>query len=413
VGINNPSRGYRFSYLDPQQLGLSKVFRPNQKCTHSRFALSYKKDLAITYYHHDDPQSELNSRFVTRKECFQNGGQLLYSSLPINGTLTANYLQGNFTRYEADNTANPDWFALLDSFNEALDSFIPQSFFVGEDMVEHEVFKTAIQLVLNPSRAISTLIKHGVKHVKNYRKKTLKHVVKQLSKDGANGFLNWNFAVKPAIHDIVETVNAHQKVNKRMSFLIRNRGRYVPVRVKQEFLQKADTPDLGSNPGPHDLIVIDENHLEAHIGAWAKVREDLTYGETWKAYLEYFGVNKVVGLAWELIPFSFVVDWFTNAQERLNSLTRIRLGGPFCDIQGICSSTKKTSTSRLFIWPGRHPYLSLHATNPDSLYEVGSFQTSLYNRLPGIPDTSGVVDFSTLGLFHGVAGASLIIQRLG
>jgi hypothetical protein len=410
VGVNNPNRGYRFSYLDPQQLGYSKVFRPNQRCTHSKTELIYKKDLHFTYYHHDDGQSELNSRFVTLEDSFVNGGQFLYSSVPFNGTL-AQHL-GSFNKYTAGNLiATPDWFAMLDSFNEALDSFIPQSFFVGEDLVEHEVFSTAIKLVLNPSRAISTLIKHGVKHVKNYRKKSLKHVAKELSKDGANGFLTWNFAIRPAIHDIGEALSAHQKVNKRMSFLTRNRGRYVPVRIKTEDTVNAEIPELGVNPSYHDLFWAEEKHFEAHLGAWAKVREDLTYGETWKAYLEYFGVNKVIGLAWELIPFSFVVDWFTNAQERLNSLTRIRLGGPFCDIQGICSSTKWTFDTKLYVWPGVHPGLGLRCTSPDSPVEIATLRSSLYNRQPGLPDTSGVVDFSTLGLFHGLAGASLIIQR--
>jgi hypothetical protein len=314
--------------------------------------------------------------------------------------------------YIADACPNPDWFHLLDSFNEALDSFIPTSFFVGEDIVEHDVFVTAFKLVLNPTSAIKTLIKAGIKHVKKYNRRSLGHVAKELAKDGANGFLNFNFAIKPAINDIKSTIAAHEKVNKRMDFLIRNKGRYVPVRVSQKFLREPDIT-AGINPGNTTVFAATTNRRVATIGAWAKVNEDLTYKETWKAYLEYFGVNKVVGLAWELIPFSFVVDWFTNAQERINSLTRLRFGGPFVDIQGICSSDKLTTESTLYMWPGRNPAYSASITHPDRHFKIGTLTSTSYSRIPGIPDTSGVVDFSTLGLFHGLAASSLLIQWRG
>jgi len=248
--------------------------------------------------------------------------------------------------------------------------------------------------------------------VKGWRRKNLGHIASELSRDGANGFLSYNFAIKPAISDIQSAIASHHKVSQRMQFLISHRGRYVPVRVMRSFER---SPDF-SNPGPmpsgesSSMYAVVTKRSTARLGCWAKVREDLTYNEIWKAYLEYFGINKIVGLAWELIPFSFIVDWFTNAQERINSLTRIRTGGPFTELLGFFASTKEESTTTVFLRPGfNHGYgFPMLRSDP---FEIASKTSTSYNRYPTIPDTSGVVDISTLGLFHSFAGASLIIQR--
>jgi len=49
--------------------------------------------------------------------------------------------------------------------------------------------------------------------------------------------------------------------------------------------------------------------------------------------LEQMGLNNPAALAWELVPFSFVVDWFINVGDVLSSLTDfagIDLQGVFC-----------------------------------------------------------------------------------
>jgi hypothetical protein len=149
------------------------------------------------------------------------------------------------------------------------------------------------------------------------------------------------------------------------------------------------------------------------MSAMGRVREDINEASRWRAYTEYFGLNKVVGTAWELIPFSFVVDWVTNAQERLNDLTRIRLGdSPFYNLTGIGSSIKQVLQHQLCITPGVDTVYGM-TLDSESPIPVLSVETSKYTRIPGLPDTSGVVDISTLGLFHGVTGVELLLQKSG
>jgi hypothetical protein len=403
---------YRFNYLDPRALGYRRLVRPNHKCVHIKEVIEYYKDIQSTHVNHVSPNNPNFDRYESTKRVYDSGASWLANECgtTLNNSFYASWRNGAFDQYIADDCPNHDWFHLLDAFDEALDGFIPQSFFVGEDIVEHAVFTTALKAVINPTRALSTFLKAGIKYVKKYRKKSLGRVARELTKDGASGWLSYNFAIKPAIEDIKSTIDAHRKVNDRMGFLIRNRGRYVPVRVSQKFLREPEITAENNAPGLSSFFAGVEKRSVATIGAWAKVRDDLTYKETWKAYFEYFGIHKVVGLAWELIPFSFMVDWVTNAQERINSLTRLRLGGPFCDIQGICSSLKTETKSILYGWPGSNNSIG-PIVKPDSYFKIGSLNSISYNRAPGLPDTSGVVDFSTLGLFHGTALASIIIQR--
>jgi hypothetical protein len=147
--------------------------------------------------------------------------------------------------------------------------------------------------------------------------------------------------------------------------------------------------------------------------AQGRVRTDINDVSKWRAYAEYFGLNKVVGTAWELIPFSFVVDWFTNAQERINDLTRVRLGeSPFYNLVGVGSSIHDIVSHEFCITPGYDEVNSLNLVAPTDPVVAFTSNVSSYSRIPGLPDTSGVVDVSTLGLFHGITGLELLLQKI-
>jgi hypothetical protein len=227
--------------------------------------------------------------------------------------------------------------------------------------------------------------------------------------------LTWSFGIRPAISDILDTLNAHQKVSKRLKYFRSYPGRYVPIRVRKELLSSCDEVP-GANPNPSfndDFQWFTTNKSSTGvIGCWGRLREDLSFADDWTAYLQYFGINKVIGLAWELIPFSFVLDWFTNAQERINSLTRFHTGSPYSQFTNFWSSTKEQSTQKLFFIPGRDSSFGGPTTSPSSAYPVATIVETEYIRTSSIPDTSGVFDFSALGLFHGITAGGLIIQRL-
>jgi hypothetical protein len=317
--------------------------------------------------------------------------------------------------YTSDAFRTHDWFALMSQFDEACDQFIPSSFLAGEDIAQSDIFIDAIKAVVNPTRAIKVLIDLGLMFRKKVSRMNLGQASRFLAKNAANSDLYYNFGIKPAINDIRSALSAHQKVERRMRYLAGNSGRFVPVRVRKALscgITNVPLDSSSSSVNTHFQWQCLSKESVAVIGAWGRVREDLNFGESWSAYLQYFGINKIVGLAWELIPFSFVVDWFTNAQERINYYTRLRTGGPFTEISRLWASERKEIVEELYCIPGYHPSRTRHIVSPSDPFVVCKRHITDYSRFTKIPDVSGVVDLSTLGSFHILRTGSLIVQRL-
>jgi hypothetical protein len=379
-----------------------------KNCHHVTTKVKFEKNLLLSHQRVNSPGNHIYERTDTRTIRFDDGLQLInwYS-----GGLDV-FNDGHSPEFSMDFIGH-DWFALADQFNESCDQYTRSGFLIGEDMAENEIFVDAIKLVINPSHAIRIFLK-AAKGIKNIRKMSLGRAAHHIAKKSSNAYLAYTFGVKPAINDIKDAIDAHSKVSSRLSYLRRNAGLFVPIRAKKEIPSVLGSEPPEISPGlSDDLKWFTAKHSStAVISALGRVRSDLTYGSDWLAYLQYFGVNKVIGLAWELIPFSFVVDWFTNAQERLNSLTRLRIGdGPFVEFRNICHSVKLHHSENLYYIPGRDESFGGGPIDPSSAIVVASRDYIDYNRGLGIPDTSGVFDFSTLGLFHAITGASLIVQR--
>jgi len=332
---------------------------------------------------------------------------------------------------------SPDWFALSAKFNEATDSLMPSSFFAGEAFAEGSIYMDAVRLVIQPRKSITHFIKNVFKdrlHKKNlgeisahygklirkpirdrliYSEKLINSKNPPIVRGLIGAHLSTEFGVRPAIADIVSTLDAHSKVNDRLRYLDQHKGQYVPVRVKT--VRKYSLPDIDP-PDPFASQIYTQMISKETIGcisAMGRVREDLNEADKYRAYAEYFGLNKIVGTAWELIPFSFVVDWFTNAQERINDLTRFRLGeGPFVGLAGLSASLKHQIITAAFKTPGWESSLGRYLVAPSDPFAFSYCRQSDYTRYLTIPDTSGVVDFSALGLFHAFTLGELLFQKL-
>lgn len=375
-------------------------------CDHDTTKIKFEKNIDITHARVSSPGNPIYERVDSRTIRFADGLQLVHW---FNSDVAA-ILDGHSANYSST-FINHDWFALMDKFNEMQDQYIPSGLLAGESMVEHEIFVEAFKTLFNPSRAVKFFFSVA-KGIKNIRKMNLRTASHHIAKQSSNSYLTYAFGIRPAIHDIIDTLDAHSKVTSRLKYLRDNAGQFVPIRASQK-LDSFMTEEPEITPGASDdLRWYDYKHTStAVISALGRVRDDISFTNDWVAYLQYFGINKVVGLAWELIPFSFVIDWFTNAQERINSLTRLRTGGPFVEFRNLCHSVKKNHSERLYFLPGRDTSFGGPCTSPDFPVLVATRDVVQYHRHPGIPNTSGVLDFGTLGLFHAITGAALVIQR--
>jgi len=84
------------------------------------------------------------------------------------------------------------------------------------------------------------------------------------------------------------------------------------------FTQKTPDPSLGPCPPTAGWTVEWDGDIrrEVTIGYMAKVSNPTLYG------LTQYGLTDPLSLAWDLVPLSFVVDWFTNLGSFIDSLSQ-------------------------------------------------------------------------------------------
>jgi len=397
----------------------TRLFRPVQPCTHVKTQVD-SKDFNREFYMRagsyngtwtNEYSRTYSNPYLFISDCITN--------VPDPATL---FSEGAVIQsYSADDYRKIDWFALTDSFQNSLESFTKAKFLAGEMMYESQLFVDAFKIILNPTRALPLLVKNILQRTSSKQLKKFKRMnlgefgrsCKGLTKTAVNAHLSYDFAVKPAIEDVKASLNAHHFVSQRMKYLRQHVGSYVPIRVRSVL----DTSFDNSFPTPPGVgqaskLYTNIGHKRSIgcIGAWARIREDLDWNDTWSAYLQYFGVDRLVGLAWELIPFSFVIDWVTDAQEFLNRNTRLRSGGPFYGIRNICASLKEETRLKLMFQPGYVSSMQSNIVNPVGPTHLGSSTQTTYYRYTKIPTTSGLVDFSNLGSFQYTKLAELVFQ---
>jgi len=303
-----------------------------------------------------------------------------------------------------------DWTSLSAKFFEAYDSFVSPQLLVGEDIVEHQVFKEAFLTVLNPTRAIRNLVK--VLNPLRIKGKTPMGAVVDIARGASSQVLAYNFAVKPAIKDLKSALGAHSYVKNRLDYLRQNRGQYVRVGAVARAMASVSPyePDE-SYPYAHVFASISNRYKESRIGGWGRVRDDINHKGDWAAYMQYFGIQHIVGLAWELIPYSFLIDWVTNAQARIRNLTRLRFGGPFSELTGLSCSEKTTDVVQVRLHPGWANGISAYVRGPKSQL-VGYRNSVVYWRTLLPPESSSFLNIPEVKSFQLLTGSALIIQNL-
>lgn len=337
-----------------------------------------------------------------------------------------------------------------------IQSYIPSE--IPHDILEELVssarshFLNAVDpkvLFLNFLAELLELIHGGVKKVeellelfKLYRKlylEELARLVKRFGQRPENMYLAYQFAIKPFQSDMLKLLCIIEDAEKRTKWLFNNNHK--PVRV---LFRKKDVW-----PGPDfDLSQWQIGNLAYAMGPWdptcppweegcpQPLAEDLD-GEYrlraihWsidfcaQATVIYhlppcrfsedgsgiglvlssmLGTDRLGSFIWEAIPFSFVIDWFTDAGKQVaNWIDGVTKNFPDGEILEMCHSFKLRSKWEL-------GWYSPCGSDP----EVGLFDYNRYQRQPGLP----MVDrfrFNLGGLtgdYHLSLNTALVAQKL-
>nr|URG16462.1 MAG: maturation protein [Leviviridae sp.] len=197
------------------------------------------------------------------------------------------------------------------------------------------------------------------------------------AKTFANHWLEAHFGWEPLIKDIGDAITVLQ--GRAPSALSRGRGS----------CEYYDSARRGVNDWSFDL------HLTSRVQYQARVR----VSNPNLALATQMGFINPASVAWELIPFSFVVDWFIPVGNFLNSFT---------DFVGFeISEPQKTLTRRAWSkeWYKNPPPYPLSPNGANSAYYA--------NRSLGVPKVQlGMTSLRGLSIPRGASAIALLVQLL-
>ena len=121
-------------------------------------------------------------------------------------------------------------------------------------------------------------------------------------------YLEYVYGWKPLMQDIHNLVGFAQQQSKR-TLLLRSRGK-----GKHSYTGRYYHQPVNGFPRT-DGTLVDEHTVRATM--WARIDPNWDAART----LNQLGLLNPVSLAWELIPYSFVVDWFVPIGPVLNAFT--------------------------------------------------------------------------------------------
>lgn len=196
-----------------------------------------------------------------------------------------------------------------------------------------------------------------------------------VSRDAAGAFLELHFGWEPLVKDIYNAVQLLQQPIK--SSRIRARGRPVPITSQYE--------DSTSHASVSGKCV---GFMSAQV--------EITNPNLWLA--NNLGLVNPATLVWELIPFSFVVDWFVNVGDFLHQYTDF-LGA---ELKHASYGWKTQVTHVVRQQENWYPMPGTICTS----------QGRYYCRETGIPGvTLGFRSFRGISVTRGATAISLLIQQ--
>lgn len=222
-----------------------------------------------------------------------------------------------------------------------------------------------------------------------------------LSKEAADAFLAYSFAISPLLGDISNTAETLSGLSARIAFFRKNNK--TPVRVCfSKDLSNAYAVEPTSFPPVEDVttsntgVNIFRTQYAARYRATAyatydvsKLKDnDIAYRLAKKA----FGFSDPLVFLWEKIPFSFVLDWIVDVGNYLSSLPSI---STFPYVLSRVTHSLSVQQTNVYL---RHCYVGKTYT-PRIIHQLPVFTDVIdyYNRKLGIPTTFSGMDTSLPG----------------
>jgi hypothetical protein len=214
----------------------------------------------------------------------------------------------------------------------------------------------AIPLVGGAFKFVDVMNRLGRKLSRDFKKRPFTTVVKSaISLD----FID-RFVVSPTIDDARKFINAHNYVINVMNTMYERSGVLPTAYEMQSKVQDVHassaytcSPAQPSTPTPISLSgeMTERSVGETKVFVLANVAYDTAAADPIKFWATRLGVTRPLDSFWDLVPFSFVVDYFTRAGDFISSVgdeltDQDALKGVIQKIHG-CWCTQKVTRERV------------------------------------------------------------------
>ena len=194
--------------------------------------------------------------------------------------------------------------------------------------------------------------------------------------------LNYSFGWKPYVRDLKNSFNAVYNFEKRWSKFLANSEKMLhrnvldtPQRVDAEVIS-----DWGYTPTWRSRERYAFEISRASTFDYAYRLSERRSGLRWRAWLDSLGINPTVANVWEIIPFSFVIDWFVDVGGFLEQYST-EWEQPAITLEQACCSFHATGSYT-------HDVLE-RAILGGTAFRAFSMHYEKYVRLRAVPSFSG------------------------
>lgn len=159
----------------------------------------------------------------------------------------------------------------------------------------------------NPQGVFNALL--GTSNRTSY--KAWKQTVKDTTGVASDTWLAWTYGVKPLVRDLSGAVDEYYKVRAAAPLIRKYRFRVsYPGRIGG--VQRGG----GSYYADPPYTYVSTGTQKASVVAYAEFEDS---AQSWDQSAQRLGLTDPALLLWELIPFSFVADWFVNVGDFLQA----------------------------------------------------------------------------------------------
>lgn len=144
--------------------------------------------------------------------------------------------------------------------------------------------------------------------------------VRKMLRSTSNGFLAYQFGIKPLIHDTLATLTAYDRVKRKLAVQKARQGKWLPFSVSRSFEEQIDPMEIDlPTPGGPCYVQLTAHRTRYTMTAEAYFDPIATPKSRISLLASEFKIFDAVGLAWELVPYSFMIDWFVHVDKKIEA----------------------------------------------------------------------------------------------